>query len=113
VSATEGYFVTRTVGALELLADAPRSTREIAESLAIHPRTARRMLARLVDEGYVNPPPAPRTGYSLAPRFSTLAARALLQQGVRRPGAQQDGAARAQQAAECLVVVVPVDNSGR
>jgi DNA-binding IclR family transcriptional regulator len=83
VSATEGYFVVRTVGALELLADAPRTTSEIADSLAIHPRTARRMLARLVDEGYVDPPPRPTFGYTLAPRFARLAARALLQQSTR------------------------------
>jgi DNA-binding IclR family transcriptional regulator len=79
MSATEGYFIVRTVSLLELLADSPRTTSEIAELLLIHPRTARRMLARLVEEGYVERPPRPTFGYSLSPRFATLAARALLQ----------------------------------
>ena len=51
MSAIEAYFVTRTVRALELLAEAPRSTTQLADALLIHPRTARRMLARLVDTG--------------------------------------------------------------
>ena len=98
MSATEGYFVTRTVRTLELLAIAPRSASEVAELLAIHPRTARRMLARLLDEGYVARPTGHRIPYSLAPRFSALAARALLQQGV----------ALQHQASECLVVAVSI-----
>ena len=98
MSATEGYFVTRTVRTLELLAVAPRSASEVAELLAIHPRTARRMLARLLDEGYVVRPAGHRIPYSLSPRFSVLAARALLQQGV----------ALQHHASECLVVAVSI-----
>ena len=80
MSAAEGYFVTRTVRALELLAaTSPRSPSEHAELVAIHERTARRMLARLVDAGYVVRSRGPRAVYALTPRFCELAARALRQ----------------------------------
>jgi DNA-binding IclR family transcriptional regulator len=69
VSATEGYFVTRTVQTLELLASAPRSASQVAEVLAIHERTARRMLSRLLDEGYVVRPDGYRTPYQLAAKL--------------------------------------------
>jgi DNA-binding IclR family transcriptional regulator len=77
MSASEAYFVMRTVAALELLADAPRSTSEIADALLIHPRTARRMLARLVDTGYVRCQPGRRPLYSVTERFEALANGAL------------------------------------
>jgi DNA-binding IclR family transcriptional regulator len=77
MKATTCLFVARTMQALELLADGPRSMTEIADALMITPRTARRMLSRLVDEGYVAHRPHARPAYTLAPRFVTLAHRAI------------------------------------
>jgi IclR family KDG regulon transcriptional repressor len=47
--------VRRTLRALELLADGPQTQADVARELAVHRRTARRLLARLVDEGYAEP----------------------------------------------------------
>jgi DNA-binding IclR family transcriptional regulator len=83
VTAEHDYFVRRTLGVLELLADAPRSTTEVADALAIHQRTARRMLNRLVHDGYATRRAGNRPVYTLAPRFSELARRALRQRWAR------------------------------
>jgi DNA-binding IclR family transcriptional regulator len=48
----ESGHVTRTLRALELLAARPVTPSELATILGIHPRTARRLLDRLVAEGY-------------------------------------------------------------
>lgn len=55
--------VRRTLRALELLADRPQTQADLARELAVHRRTARRLLARLVDEGYAE---AARGGRHLA-----------------------------------------------
>jgi DNA-binding IclR family transcriptional regulator len=47
--------VRRTLRALELLADGPQTQADVARELEVHRRTARRLLARLVDEGYAEP----------------------------------------------------------
>jgi IclR family KDG regulon transcriptional repressor len=47
--------VRRTLRALELLAGGPQTQADVARELAVHRRTARRLLARLVDEGYAEP----------------------------------------------------------
>jgi DNA-binding IclR family transcriptional regulator len=47
--------VRRTLRALELLAEGPQTQADVARELAVHRRTARRLLARLVDEGYATP----------------------------------------------------------
>lgn len=73
MSATEAYFVTRTMRALELLAFGPRSAPQLAAALQIHPRTARRMLARLVDEEYVARLDEQRRRYALTMRLVALA----------------------------------------
>jgi DNA-binding IclR family transcriptional regulator len=44
--------VSRTLRALELLAARPVTQTELADGLGVHPRTARRLLERLVAEGY-------------------------------------------------------------
>jgi IclR family transcriptional regulator, acetate operon repressor len=49
--------VRRTLRALELLAAGPQTQADVARELAVHRRTARRLLARLVDEGYAEPTP--------------------------------------------------------
>jgi DNA-binding IclR family transcriptional regulator len=74
MNATACLFIARTMHALELLADAPRSTAEIADALMIQPRTARRMLSRLVDEGYVDHRPHARPAYTLATGLEPAAA---------------------------------------
>jgi DNA-binding IclR family transcriptional regulator len=53
MSAPEAWHVTRTLRAMELLAVRPRSAPELADALGVHVRTARRILRRLEDEGYV------------------------------------------------------------
>jgi IclR family acetate operon transcriptional repressor len=47
------YFATRTMRALEVLAFGPASALEVASALQVDPRTARRLLNRLVEDGYV------------------------------------------------------------
>lgn len=77
MSATEGYFVTRTMRALELLAFGPVSARQLAAALQIHERTARRMLGRLVAEEYVTRLDEPRRRYVLTLRVAALASQAV------------------------------------
>jgi DNA-binding IclR family transcriptional regulator len=57
MSAPEAWHVTRTMRTLEMLALRPRSAVDVANALGVHPRTARRLLNRLLVEGY-----ATRTG---------------------------------------------------
>jgi DNA-binding IclR family transcriptional regulator len=73
LSPTEAYFITRTVRALEVLASGPHSAPQLAAALQIHPRTARRMLYRLADEGYVTRIDKPRPHFALTPRLATVA----------------------------------------
>jgi IclR family acetate operon transcriptional repressor len=47
--------VRRTLRALEALAEQPQTQADLARRLGVHRRTARRLLARLVDEGYAEP----------------------------------------------------------
>lgn len=51
--APEALYVARTMQVLELLAFQPLSAPQVAASLQIHPRTARRLLVRLHAEGYL------------------------------------------------------------
>ncbi len=53
MSAPEAWHVTRTMRTLEMLALRPRSAVEVANAVGVHPRTARRLLNRLLAEGYV------------------------------------------------------------
>ena len=50
----EALFAARTMQALEALAMQPLSAPQLAAALQIHPRTARRLLNRLREEGYVS-----------------------------------------------------------
>jgi predicted ArsR family transcriptional regulator len=75
VAPTEAYFVARTVHALERLAFGPVSVPELADYLQVHPRTARRLMRRLLDEHYVTRPPGARR-YQLTPRLLAVAAQA-------------------------------------
>jgi DNA-binding IclR family transcriptional regulator len=80
------YYVPRIMQTLELLARGPRWPGEVAEHLGVHQVTARRILLRLADEGYISRPKV-MSAYSLTPRFSALAAQALDQVAV----AEADG----------------------
>lgn len=73
VTAPESWHVSRTLRALELLAFGPRSAVEVAEAAGIHERTARRLLHRLIDEGYVRRLPAQRAGYAATLRLLAVA----------------------------------------
>lgn len=65
--------VSRTLRALELLAGGSQTQADIARSLAVHRRTARRLLARLVAEGYAEGSPRGRhVAYVASPRLAVL-----------------------------------------
>jgi DNA-binding IclR family transcriptional regulator len=49
----DSFFVTRTLQALEVLAFQPSSAPQVAEALRVDARTARRLLNRLADDGWV------------------------------------------------------------
>jgi DNA-binding IclR family transcriptional regulator len=51
--ANEAYYVARTLQALELLTFQPAAAAQLARSLGVHARTARRLLARLEAEGWL------------------------------------------------------------
>jgi len=80
MTATDGYYVARTMRALELLALEPRSAPQVADELKVDPRTARRLLQRLADAEYVTRHDGPgRAGrrYALSMRLLALAGHAL------------------------------------
>jgi DNA-binding IclR family transcriptional regulator len=70
---TESWFATRTMGALELLAFGPRSAPQVAHGLQVHPRTARRLLNRLVHDGYLTRTEGERRTYAPTMRIVALA----------------------------------------
>jgi DNA-binding IclR family transcriptional regulator len=69
----ESWFVTRTMRALEVLAFEPMSAPRLAETLGIHPRTARRLAVRLLEEGYLKRTDDARRLYSPSMRIVALA----------------------------------------
>jgi IclR family acetate operon transcriptional repressor len=71
--APEAWPVARTMLALEVLALQPLSAPQVAEALAVHPRTARRLLNRLRDEGYVSRSDDARRLYAPTMRLVALA----------------------------------------
>lgn len=73
VRAPEAFYVTRTMQALEVLAFGPLSAPQVAAALQVHPRTARRLLARLMDEGYVSRTDDARRLYAPTMRIVALA----------------------------------------
>ena len=73
MTATESWFASRTMGAIELLAFGPRSAPQVAEGLQVHPRTARRLLNRLAADGYVVRSDDKRRTYAPTMRLVALA----------------------------------------
>jgi IclR family acetate operon transcriptional repressor len=69
----ESHFVARTMQALELLAMHPLSAPQVAEALEIHPRTARRLLTRLTEDGWLTRGDDTRRVYSPTLRIAALA----------------------------------------
>src|SRR5919109_208666 len=70
----EALYVARTMQVIELLAFQPLSAPQVAATLQIHPRTARRVLVRLHDEGYLTRSDAARRRYRPSMRIVALAA---------------------------------------
>jgi glutathione S-transferase len=68
----EAWYAHRTARALELIAARPASAPTVARELAIDVRTARRLLNRLADDGFLVRGPRPL--YRPGPRFESLAA---------------------------------------
>lgn len=77
MSAPEAWHVTRTMRSLELLAVKPRSATEVAHALGVHPRTARRLLNRLVIEGYVTRTGTQRRLFAMTLKLVSVAGHAL------------------------------------
>jgi IclR family transcriptional regulator, KDG regulon repressor len=73
MSERESWHVARTLRALEALALGPHSALDIADALLIHPRTARRLLDRLVDEGFATRTEEPPRKYVSTLRLVALA----------------------------------------
>jgi DNA-binding IclR family transcriptional regulator len=88
MSATDAWYATRTMQALEVLAFRPCSASQVADAIGVHPRTARRLLARLVADGYVSRIDGDYRRYSPTMRLVALAAQVLERNEVGREGAQ-------------------------
>ncbi len=69
----EAFYVARTLQVLELLAFQSLSAPQVAATLQIHPRTARRVLVRLHEEGYLTRSDDTRRLYSPSMRIVALA----------------------------------------
>lgn len=74
MSATDAFFVSRTMQAMEVLAFQPSSAPQVAGALRVHPRTARRLLNRLVHDGWVTRTEGQRRTYAPTMRIVALAA---------------------------------------
>jgi DNA-binding IclR family transcriptional regulator len=77
MAAAESAHVIRTLRALETLAVGPTTAARLAESLQAHPRTLRRLLTSLVDEGYAMPVPDQRGSYVATLKLVALAGHVL------------------------------------
>jgi DNA-binding IclR family transcriptional regulator len=74
-STTETAHVARTLRALELLTQRPRSASDVAQALGVHRRTANRLLESLVAEGYVVRPPGGAVEFEATMKIVGLAGR--------------------------------------
>jgi IclR family transcriptional regulator, acetate operon repressor len=70
----EAFFVTRTMEAMELLAFQPASAPQVAGVLRVHPGTARRLLNRLVADGWLIRSGGRRRTYTPTMRVVAMAA---------------------------------------
>ncbi len=74
MASAESFFVTRTMQALEVLAFQPASAPQIAGILRVDARTARRLLNRLTDDGWLVRSEGRARTYTLSLRLVALAA---------------------------------------
>jgi len=74
MASPESFFVTRTMQAVEVLAFQSCSAPQIADVLRVDARTARRLLNRLADEGWLTRSEGRTRMYSLSLRVVALAA---------------------------------------
>jgi DNA-binding IclR family transcriptional regulator len=74
VNGSEAFFVSRSMQALEVLAFGPSTATKLAAELQVHPRTARRLLNRMVHDGWVLRRDGPRPTYTPTMRIVALAA---------------------------------------
>jgi DNA-binding IclR family transcriptional regulator len=74
MASAESFFVTRTMQALEVLAFHPASAPQIAGVLQVDARTARRLLNRLTDDGWLVRSEGRVRTYTLSLRLVALAA---------------------------------------
>jgi DNA-binding IclR family transcriptional regulator len=77
MAAIDSFFVIRTMQALEVLAFQPSSAPQVAEVLQVDARTARRLLNRLADEGWLVRTEGRVRTYTLSLRLVALAAHFL------------------------------------
>ena len=111
MSATEAFFVARTLQALEVLAFEPRSAPQVASALQVHPRTARRLLNRLVSDGWLRRTDGARPMYSPTMRIVALAAQLAERSPVVQHGASV-GEALSRHSGRAVHLVVPSYLSG-
>jgi DNA-binding IclR family transcriptional regulator len=69
----EAWYAARAMQALEVLAFQPLSAPQLAAALQVHPRTARRLLNRLRDEGWLTRSEDTRRLYAPTMRIAALA----------------------------------------
>lgn len=74
MSATEAFFASRAMQALEVLAFGPATVTQVANALQVHPRTARRLLNRMVHDGWLVRRDGPRPTYTPTLRIVALSA---------------------------------------
>lgn len=82
----DAWHVARTMNALEVLAMSPLSAPQLAAVVEAHPRTMRRVLERLVVEGYVQRSGDARRVYQPTMRLVAVAAQVLDRSPVARRG---------------------------
>ena len=74
MNGSEAFFASRSMQALEVLAFGPSTATKLAAELQVHPRTARRLLNRMVHDGWVVRRDGPRPTYTPTLRIVALAA---------------------------------------
>jgi DNA-binding IclR family transcriptional regulator len=72
MATVDSFFVTRTMQAIEVLAFRPSTAPQVAEALRVNARTARRLLNRLADDGWVVKIEGRVRRYTLSLRLAAL-----------------------------------------
>jgi DNA-binding IclR family transcriptional regulator len=93
--ATEAYYASRTLQALEVLSFNDLSCPQVAATLQIHPRTARRLLLRLEADGYIEQSFDSRRRYRATLRLAALGAQLIAHHKLPRVGARHVAELRA------------------